>query len=64
MLTDVLYVLQELVNGGYTITSEIIANFSPYRTEYLNRFGSYDVRFDQEPPPIILFVHSYIHVKS
>ena len=46
-------IFQELVNEGYTITPEIIANFSPYRTEHLNRFGSYDVRFDQKPPPII-----------
>jgi len=45
-------IFQELVNEGYTITPEILANFSPYRTEHLNRFGSYDVRFDQEPLPI------------
>jgi TnpA family transposase len=46
-------IFQELVDEGYTITPEIIANFSPYRTEHLNRFGSYDMHFDQEPPPII-----------
>ena len=46
-------IFQELVDEGYTITPEIIANFSPYRTEHLNRFGSYDVRFDRKPPPII-----------
>jgi TnpA family transposase len=46
-------IFQELVNEGYTITPEIIANFSPYRTEHQNRFGSYDMRFDQEPPLII-----------
>ena len=46
-------IFQELVDEGYTITPEIIANFSPYRTEHLNRFGSYDMRFDQQPPPII-----------
>jgi TnpA family transposase len=45
-------IFQELVNEGYTITPEILAKFSPYRTEHLNRFGSYDVRFDQEPLPI------------
>jgi TnpA family transposase len=46
-------IFQELADEGYTITPEIIANFSPYRTEHLNRFGSYDMHFDQEPPPII-----------
>jgi len=44
---------QELVNEGYPITPEILANFSPYRTEHLNRFGNDDVRFDQKPPPLI-----------
>jgi len=46
-------IFQELVDEGYMITPEIIANFSPYRTEHLNRFGSYDVRFDQEPLPVM-----------
>jgi TnpA family transposase len=46
-------VLQKLVDEGYLITPEIIANFSPYRTEHLNRFGSYDVRFDHEPQPVM-----------
>jgi TnpA family transposase len=46
-------VLQELVDEGYPITPEIIAHFSPYRTEHLNRFGSYDLRFDHEPQPIM-----------
>ena len=50
-------ILADLINvgidEGYAITPEIIANFSPYRTEHLNRLDSYDVRFDQEPPPIL-----------
>ena len=29
-----------------------VANFSPYRTEHINRFGSYDMHFDREPQPI------------
>ncbi len=45
-------VLQALVNEGHIITPEIIANFSPYRTEHINRFGSYDMHFDREPQPI------------
>ena len=46
-------VFQELVDEGYPITPELLANFSPYRTEHLNRFGSYDLRFDHEPQPLM-----------
>ncbi len=53
LFVDLYPIFQELVDEGYAITPEIIANFSPYRTEHLNRFGSYDVRFDQKPPLII-----------
>lgn len=43
-------IFQKLVEEDDAITPEIIAHFSPYRTEHLNRFGSYDVRFDHKPP--------------
>jgi hypothetical protein len=35
------------------VTPEIIARFSPYKTEHLNRFGHYELHFDQVPQPII-----------
>ena len=31
----------------------MIAHFSPYTTRHINRFGRYDVHFDQLPPPMI-----------
>lgn len=34
------------------MTPEIIAPRSPYKTEHLNRFGHYELRFDQMPQPI------------
>ena len=46
-------VLQELIDAGYPVTPEIIARFSPYQTEHLNRFGYYDPHFDQVPHPMI-----------
>jgi Tn3 transposase DDE domain len=46
-------VLQELIDEGYPVTPEIIARFSPYKTEHLNRFGHYELHFDQVPRPII-----------
>lgn len=45
--------LQELINEGYPVTEEVIAHFSPYRTEHTNRFGSYELRLDQIPEPLI-----------
>ena len=45
-------VLQELIDEGYPVTPLIIARLSPYKTEHINRFGSYKPRFDQVPPPI------------
>lgn len=46
-------VLQELINEGYPVTEEVIAHLSPYRTEHINRFGSYELRLDQIPEPLI-----------
>ena len=31
--------------------SEIIAHLSPYKTEHINRFDHYELRFDHVPPP-------------
>jgi Tn3 transposase DDE domain len=45
-------VLQDLIDAGYPVTPEIIARLSPYKTEHINRFGRYELRFDHVPPPI------------
>ena len=45
-------VLQELINEGYPVTPLIVARRSPYKIEHINRFGSYQPRFDQVPLPI------------
>jgi len=45
-------VLQGLIDEGYPVTPEIIARLSPYKTEHINRFGHYELPFDQVPPPI------------
>src|SRR5262249_34354327 len=38
--------------GITRVTPEIIARLSPYKTEHVNRFGNYNLRFDQIPPPV------------
>jgi Tn3 transposase DDE domain len=45
-------VLQALIDEGYPVTPEIIARLSPYKTEHMNRFGQYELRFDHVPPLI------------
>jgi hypothetical protein len=44
--------LQELVDAGSVVTPEIIARLSPYKSDHINRFGHYALRFDHGPPPI------------
>ena len=46
------HVLQELIDAGDPVTPAIIARFSLYKTEHLNRFGHYELHFDQVPHPI------------
>jgi TnpA family transposase len=45
-------VLQELIDEGYAVTPEIMARLSPYKTEHINRFGHYELRFDRVPESI------------
>lgn len=44
--------LQQLIDEGHPVTKEIIARFSPYKTQHINRFGSYEMHFDRPPPPV------------
>jgi hypothetical protein len=30
----------------------LVARLSPYKTEYINRFGHYELRFDHVPTPV------------
>lgn len=46
-------VLQKLIDEGCPVTEEIIAHLAPYRTEHINRFGSYELKLDQVPEPMI-----------
>lgn len=45
-------VLSELVAEGYQMTRQIVSRLSPYITEHINRFGSYELHFDPLPQPI------------
>ncbi len=44
--------LQNLIDEGYAVTPEIISRLSPYKNEHINRFGTYELRFDRVPQPI------------
>jgi len=41
-----------LIDEGYPVTPEVIARLSPYKTAHINRFGQYELRFDQVPQPL------------
>ena len=47
-------VLQELIQEGYPIDEQVIRQLAPYRTEHINRFGSYTLNLDQEVPPLVV----------
>jgi TnpA family transposase len=45
-------VLRRLREEGITITQEVLAGLSPYRTAHINRFGEYTLDFDREILPM------------
>lgn len=44
--------LQQMANDGHTIDPAVLACFSPYQTEHINRFGEYELRSGQETTPL------------
>jgi hypothetical protein len=56
--------LQELIDEDYTITPEILACPSPYKTEHINRFGNYDIRFERVPEPDLLEFYTFTNTQS
>ena len=45
-------VIKQLVAEGVEITPEILERLSPYKIGHLNRFGYYELQFDNVPDPI------------
>ncbi len=45
-------VIQELITEGYPVNEQTIRLLGPYRTEHVNRFGSYTLNMDREIPPL------------
>jgi len=45
-------VFNDLAEEGYEITEELINAFAPYRTEHINRFGSYAQNLETEVRPL------------
>lgn len=45
-------VFNDLAKEGYEITEELIDTFAPYRTEHINRFGSYSKHLNRELLPL------------
>lgn len=45
-------ILKTLAGEGQTITREILAGLSPYRTAHINRFGDYTLDLDRQVEPL------------
>ena len=45
-------VFNELIAEGHPIDKEVLQAFAPYRTEHINRFGSYTLDMDREVKPL------------
>ncbi len=45
-------ILQEYIQAGHTIEPEIISVLSPYLTKHINRFGSYSLDLNRNPPAL------------
>lgn len=45
-------VLAELRQDGHTVSPEVLAGLSPYRTSHINRFGDYTLDLNREVAPI------------
>lgn len=45
-------VFNDLLKEGYDITEDLVNAFSPYRTEHINRFGSYSQQTQKELLPL------------
>jgi TnpA family transposase len=45
-------ILQEYIQAGNTIEKEILGALSPYLTKHINRFGSYSLDLNREPPAL------------
>ena len=45
-------IFNQLTEEGYSITPKVLKAFAPYRTQHINRFGSYSMEFDWEVKPV------------
>ena len=51
-LVNMTRTLQRLETEGQVIPDEVLARFSPYPTNHINRFGNYFFHFGREPTPL------------
>ena len=45
-------ILQKYIQAGNTIEKEILGALSPYITKHINRFGSYSLDLNRQPPAL------------
>ncbi|MGK7889748.1 MAG: Tn3 family transposase [Leptolyngbyaceae cyanobacterium] len=45
-------ILNQLIQEGYSFSTDAIAALSPYRTEHINRLGRYQLDLERKPPKL------------
>ena len=53
-LVNMTRAMRKMEADGYPVSDKLAASLSPYPTEHMNRFGSYNPRFGRAPEPIVL----------
>jgi hypothetical protein len=53
-LANMTRAMQKMDNDGHLVSDELAAAVSPYPTEHINRFGSYNPNFGRAPDPAVL----------
>lgn len=51
-VVDITNALHEMRAAGQTVTKELIAHISPYKTQHIKRFCEYFLDMDEVPPPL------------
>jgi hypothetical protein len=51
-VVDMTDVLHDMAQGGYEVTTDVVATFSPYLREHIKRFGEYVIDLETIPPPL------------
>ena len=56
--------LNDMIEDGFEISEDILSHLAPYRTENMNRFGAYDIKFNRVPEPLDDSLYSPVNLMN